>query len=170
MSKSIVSLINESKIIYPHSLLLNLIFLFFINMEDIPKNEGERFIELEEEPGYFLSNQERLYNSKLKIFLKKQINVYSEYYHIHRHKYYIRHLMNKYFNDIQVDKLVPITKYGLYEFENYYFDKENQKVYIFKNNIYEEIKPHTNYNKFFVKDKNGNRTSFNLKKLNSLMK
>ena len=139
-------------------------------MEDIPKNEGEIFIELEEEPGYFLSNQERLYNSKLKIFLKKQINVYSEYYHIHRHKYYIRHLMNKYFNDIQVDKLIPITKYGSYEFENYYFDKENQKVYIFKNNIYEEIKPHTNYNKFYVKDKNDKKTSFNHKKLNSLMK
>ena len=139
-------------------------------MEDISKNEGEIFIELEEEPGYFLSNQERLYNLKLKHFLKKQLNKNQELFQIHKHKYYIRHLMNKYFNDIQVNKLVPISKYGSYEFENYYFDKENQKVYIFKNNIYEEIKPHTNYNKFHVKDKNDKKTSFNLKKLNSLMK
>ena len=77
---------------------------------------------------------------------------------------------NNYFNDVLVDKLVPITKYGLYEFDNYYFDKENQKLYIFKNNIYKEIEPHTNHNKFYVQDKDGKKTSFNLKKLNSLMK
>ena len=35
----------NQKLFTPHSLLLNLIFLFFINMENIPKNEGERFIE-----------------------------------------------------------------------------------------------------------------------------
>ena len=37
-------------------------------------------------------------------------------------------------------------------------------------NIYKEIEPHTNHNKFYVQDKDGKRTSFNLKKLNSLMK
>ena len=78
--------------------------------------------------------------------------------------------MNKYFSEVKVDKLIPITKYGLYEFNNYYFDKENQKLYVFKNNIYEEIKPHTEHKKFNVVDKNGKKTSFNLKKLNSLMK
>ncbi len=41
-------------------------------MEDIPKNEGEIFIELEKQQGYFLSNKERLYNSKLKYFLKNK--------------------------------------------------------------------------------------------------
>ena len=99
-------------------------------MDIIPKNEGEIFIEFEEEPGYYLSNQERLFNLKLTIFHKKQLNKNQELFQIHKHKYYIRHLMNKYFNDIQVDKLIPITKYGSYEFENYYFDKENQKVYL----------------------------------------
>ena len=29
-------------------------------MEDIPKNEGEIFIELEEEPGYYISNQKKI--------------------------------------------------------------------------------------------------------------
>ena len=104
-------------------------------METIPKNEGEIFIELEEEPGYFLSNQKRLYNSKLKIFHKKQLNKNQELFQIHKHKYYIRHLMNIYFNDVQLDKLVPITKYGLYEFDNHYFDKYKQIIYTFKNNI-----------------------------------
>ena len=146
-----------------------MIFYFTVKMDIIPKNEGEIFIELEEEPGYYLSNQEQLFNLKLKIFHKKQLNKNQKYYKIQKHKYYIHHLMNKYFNDVQVDKLVPITKYGSYEFDNYYFDKENQKVYIFKNNIYEEIKPHTDRNKFYVQDKEGKRTSFNLKKLNSLI-
>ena len=86
-------------------------------MDTIPKNEGEIFIELEEEPGYYLSNQERLFNLKLERFHKKQLNKYQELFQIHKHKYYIRHLMNKYFNEVQVDKLIPINKYGSYEFD-----------------------------------------------------
>ena len=67
-------------------------------MDSIPKTDGAIFIELKEEPGY-----------------------------------YIHYLMNKYFNDVQVDKLIPITKYGSYEFNNYYFDKENQKLFKYTN-------------------------------------
>jgi len=44
-------------------------------MEEIPKlNENETFKAIEDQPGYFISNLKRVYNSKTKHFMKIYAN------------------------------------------------------------------------------------------------
>ena len=110
-------------------------------MEEIPKlNENEIFKQIEEQPGYYLSNLKRVYNIKTKHFMKIYAN--SCFENQQHKKICINYLFEKYFNQPDELSLIAIINYQNRKFRDYYYDKSANKFYHFKNGIYYEMEQH----------------------------
>ena len=104
--------------------------------------EGERFVAIEEEPGYFISNFKRIYSSKTKQFLKLEVQPSLRFTNSKHKHIYVNPLFNKYFNQPDELDLIAIVRYGNHRLQNYYFDRQNDKFYHLDDDIYSEIEPH----------------------------
>ena len=131
-------------------------------MDAIPKiSDDEEFKDIDEQPGYYISNYKRIYSMKTKQIIKIDKTRFrnSEKQHIP-----IKPLFNKYFNQPNEGELIAIIKYGNHKFKDIYYDTLSNKFYHFKNGNYIEIEQHERHKEYkakiiYVKDIDGKKTS-----------
>ena len=140
-------------------------------MESIPKiANDEVFFPIENQTDYYLSNYKRVYSMKTKHFMTIYHN--SCFLNNKRQKICINTLYDKYFNQPNEEDLIAIIRYNNHKFKDIYYDRMNDKFFIFKNNMYNEIKPHKRNDSktyaIYIKDINGVFSNLSLNKFKKI--